>query len=297
MFLSQEKIERIRQIVERGYARLVLEVVGGAALTDTQKQTLIDSGIDISNQPDSLLKLLYFNHLFNMVDGKNHTPQTASELKSQSHQMIADSERQKFVLNHLNQNLTNQINKLKNDTTSRVQTAITNSNLEYSNKIVDQDDSNKFIKEEHVANLKTKLNDIRDQGAKEWKRTSVTELSNAISLGGVDRVLSTNENKSPSEIYVYKLIVQDNKTCSYCKKFFQDNDGTPALYRLSELLGNGTNIGKKQAEWLPVTGPIHINCRETSIIELPKGFKVDFGGQMTYIGREEWETYLQRKLR
>ncbi len=296
MLLSKEKIEKIRQIIERGYARLILEVVGENALTSEQKKYLVESGINI-NQPDSLLKLLYFNHLFNTVDGKNHTPKSAYELKSQVHQMIPDSNRQKFVLEHLNDNFANQINKLKNNLTSKVENVILNSNLEYSNKVVSDDDSDSFVKENDISDLKAKLADISQETSRDWKRISTTELSNSISLGGVDRVLSSNEGKDSNDIYVYKLIVEDNKTCAYCRKFFQDSDGTPALYSLSALMANGTNVGRKQAEWLPTCTPIHPNCRETSIIELPKGFKVDLGGNMVYVGKAEWESYLQRKVR
>ena len=45
----------------------------------------------------------------------------------------------------------------------------------------------------------------------------------------------------------------------------------PKVFRLDELKANGTNVGRKAAEYQPVVGPLHPWCRCT-LERVPFGF-------------------------
>ena len=61
----------------------------------------------------------------------------------------------------------------------------------------------------------------------------------------------------------------------------------PIIFKLSELKANGTNVGRKVADYLPVVGSLHPRCRCTlnkfqdgyvwneskRVFEAPKGYK------------------------
>ena len=52
------------------------------------------------------------------------------------------------------------------------------------------------------------------------------------------QILEENEKEDP---LVYKIPVGDEKTCKICKSLYLNNDGSPKIYRLSELIKNGNN--------------------------------------------------------
>lgn len=97
---------------------------------------------------------------------------------------------------------------------------------------------------------------------KEFHKTFTTELTNFINESTIDqlveRAILTGAPVVDSE--VYKVVVNDNSLCEWCKKFYTEN-GQPKLYKLSELQANGSNYGKPKSEWKPVIGATHVRCR------------------------------------
>jgi hypothetical protein len=125
---------------------------------------------------------------------------------------------------------------------------------------------------------------------KDWDRVVTSELAQATNLGAFDAIVENNRNKAPDEILVYKAGPHDGKTCKHCAKFWFTEDGiTPRVYKLSELMKNGSNFGRKSADWKPTVGITHPNERHF-LLELPKswGFK---SGEIAYIeqGHDEWK--------
>jgi hypothetical protein len=61
--------------------------------------------------------------------------------------------------------------------------------------------------------------------------------------------------------------------CPHCQKAFLTGGvgSIPKLFKLSDLRMNGTNVGRKVAEWKPVIGPLHPWCRCT-LMNVPNGF-------------------------
>jgi hypothetical protein len=64
--------------------------------------------------------------------------------------------------------------------------------------------------------------------------------------------------------------------CKHCiKAYLTAGIGSqPVLFKLSQLRANGSNVGRKSADWLPVLGPHHPWCRCT-IHRLPEGYVWD----------------------
>ena len=59
----------------------------------------------------------------------------------------------------------------------------------------------------------------------------------------------------------------------------EDDGVTPKVFKLSELIGNGTNYGKKQADWVATLGIIHPYCQCTLGIK-PKDTEFDKNGNL-----------------
>lgn len=69
--------------------------------------------------------------------------------------------------------------------------------------------------------------------------------------------------KNGSEAKVYKTVYPG--ACKHCIKHYLTNGigSEPIIYKLSELIANGNNIGKKVDEWLPTIDALHPFCRCT----------------------------------
>jgi hypothetical protein len=82
--------------------------------------------------------------------------------------------------------------------------------------------------------------------------------------------------------------------CKFCKLLYIRPDGvTPRVFKLSDLLANGTNVGRRagrptrsgrsRTEWKATIGAVHPFC-QCELHVLPDGMGFNAKGQMTYVG-------------
>lgn len=298
MVISKETIEKIKKIIEKNYNHLVLSITGKSTLSKEELKQLKDAGFDVSNE-DSLLALVYYNYVLNDLKSPS-APKNISEMKKQQ-QAKPTGDIHSSMEENLNQSLKHYADKLSADAQSSIEGIIRNYNMQFRSKLLADpakaEDVQQLIKESTVGQIKQKLRDAFKDMNRNWERVAVTETANALGLGSVDRVAMMNRDKKPEDIFVFRIPVNDIKLCASCRKFYLDRDQTPAVYRLSTLLGNGTNYGKKVAEWKPVAVATHPNDRESGVIQLRPGWRVGPEGKLEYIGLKDWDAYIKNKLR
>jgi hypothetical protein len=113
-------------------------------------------------------------------------------------------------------------------------------------------------------------------------RTISTETNNAYQEGRASEILRKAGGGDP---LCFKRPRHD--ACDACVAAYLMEDGvTPRVFRLSELIDNGSNIGKSRADRLPVIDSFHPFC-VCELSWLPSGFGFDSKGQMTYVGKEK----------
>ncbi len=134
-----------------------------------------------------------------------------------------------------------------------------------------------------LARIRDAVNALR----REWLRTAHTEVHNAseeakaiaMSAGGRDPM-------------VFKRPHPD--ACAHCRLLYLKPDGvTPRVFRLSALLANGTNVGRRagrptrsgrsRTEWKAVVGAAHPWC-QCPLHVLGDGMKFDRNGKVVYVG-------------
>lgn len=296
MVTSKIALELIRRIVERNYNRLMIAVLGD----DNVSQTVRDEFPNL--QGKSLLELAYYHNYLN-EEGKADSPESFAEMKAQQSQpgALPLGSGHKFSVDFLNSNLQQLMNKQMNEVESSIIGAILDNNNNFKSDalkdITREDHIEDILKDQTLNDLFTKIkNKLDGKATSDWKRIINTEVSNAIGQGSTDRVVVANKNADSNEVYVFRINPEDSKTCRYCRKFYIDTDGSPKLYRLSTLLGNGTNYGKKAEEWQPTTGSTHPNCRDSQVIELRPGYVLLPGGKVTFKGLDSWRDYIHNKL-
>jgi len=297
---SFDTLRKIREVIDKHYKKLTLSVLGSSVFTPKELKDLKDSGVDTSNT-ESLLELIYnHNYLNPPTDPQN--PGSLEDMRNQQSVagVVPRGDAHAYSIQSINENTRQHIEKLKMDVASRIEGIVRQNNDSYKNNALQNldrsDFADKLVKESTLGRVKQQLRDTSKDANRDWQRVALTEMGNAIGAGSVDKLVVKNRDKDLNEVYTFRIIVGDSKTCKMCRRFYQDSDNAPKVYRLSTLLANGSNYGKKQDQWLPVTGSTHPNSRTSQVIELPPGWKVLPGGSLTYIGMEKWRKYILEKL-
>lgn len=117
--------------------------------------------------------------------------------------------------------------------------------------------------------MRDRLGDL----ARNWDRIAETELQAA----HMDAQLYESMVLEGEGARVAKI--PDSGACGACREAYLTDEGEPKVFTVSELLSNGTNAGKKRANWLPVAGPLHPRCR-CDMITVPENMRVDRSGRL-----------------
>lgn len=300
MVVSKETIEKIRKIIEKHHARLTISVLGRSVFSPKELKEMEVAGIDTSNK-DSLLAMCYFHNFINNPL-RNDAPSSVEDMRVQQsqHGIKPAGEAHDYTVDNLNDKAKQLIDKMRAAVTTRIEGFIRDNNDEYKmNALQNLDRSDamdELVKESSIGKIKQKLRDSAKDANRDWERVAITEMSNAIGIGSVDRIVTDNRTADLDDVYVYRITVGDALTCKYCRKFYGEAGSPPKLYRLSTILSNGSNYGLKPDAWKPVAGATHPNERCSQIIELKPGFKLNPGGSVTYIGLAKWADYVYQTL-
>lgn len=134
-----------------------------------------------------------------------------------------------------------------------------------------------------------RLRDAMKELKRDWMRTAHTEMHNAKEEAKAIVLAHNSPDRDPR---VFKRPRPD--ACRFCKMLYLRPDGvTPRVFKLSDLLANGTNVGRKagqpsrsgksRTQWKAVIGAMHPFC-QCELHVLPEGMGFNSSGQMTYVG-------------
>lgn len=301
MVTSKKTLEKVKEIIEKHYNKLTISLLGRSSFPEKEIKQMEAEGIDTSKD-ESFLKMVYYHNFINMPDDKG-APTSVPEMKAQQsvRGLTPEGEAHDFTIENQTDKTKQLLDKLKQDVNSRIQGVIRDNNDKYKMNALQNLDRpdlvDDLVKESSIGKVKQQIRDLSGVANRDFTRIAVTEMSNVIGIASVDRVVSQNTDKNLDDVYVYRIPVNDAKLCKYCRRFYLDTDESPVVYKLSTLLGNGSNYGKKASEYLPVVGATHVNERCSQIIELKPGFMVLPGGNLTYITLEKWNDYLFEKVK
>lgn len=119
--------------------------------------------------------------------------------------------------------------------------------------------------------LASELGHATQEWSRNWNRIARTELQAAHNEGvAIESLRAYGDEARVARI-------PESNACADCKRLFLDDEGQPIIWNTVDLLENGTNIGRKRAEWLPTLYPIHSNCR-CGAMQIPPGMTLNDKG-------------------
>ena len=301
MKLTKKQLQKIVDIIENRYNSLLVALDGKDILGPKQLKELKDAGIDTSNT-DSILEIIYkYNYLNTSLD--KDRPKTLKAIKKQQEttKIPINPKAMALTLDKSRESIKSIVEDKKNKTHRAMLTALNEereANMADNLKsIVNKESIKEAFEAESIDQIKRKLRASSSEANRDWGRVASTESSEIVGAASANKIAEANPDKDWDDIYVYRIIVEDAATCQWCKKFYQDSDGTPKIYKFTTLLANGSNYGKKKAAWLPVFGATHPNTRTSQIIEIRPGWSLKAGGNQEFIGNEAWAKYIKEKMK
>lgn len=114
-----------------------------------------------------------------------------------------------------------------------------------------------------MGRMKSDMGHATGDWARDFQRIVHTESHTAINEGLKDRwyeqelVFAEEDDEPPRRIRVFRVPRPD--ACKHCIRLYTEG-GAPRIFYLDDLEGNGTNIGRKVADWKPVIGATHPWC-------------------------------------
>jgi len=281
MLLTAEQLHEIRQIIEDYHNAFVANVISPEAVKAETLQRLKDKGL-INVQVNSAEDAYVFGQLASMLDDPKIANMTYDQFKTylkanpipltpieQRAVQIAQHQAAQYAVG-----LGNRID------TSAGQTILT-TDIKLQNRMRDtiRDlTAESIAKRQTARQLKSQLGHATKDWARDWDRIAITETHNAMQRGTADHIAK----KHGGGARVAKIPMPD--ACPRCLWLHLGPDRAPRIFKLSQLEKNGTNVGRKAADWLPVVGVVHTHC-QCQLIHIPKGWGFNDEGQLTPNGR------------
>ena len=124
---------------------------------------------------------------------------------------------------------------------------------------------------------------------RDWLRVAATEMHSARMNGTADAILQEEGSYAgfPDAPEDKRVIVRPTKgACNECRRDYLDRNGNPIIWKLTELMANGTNIGVPKAQRKPVVPPHHPWCL-CEMDYIPPGFGFNEDGDLTLLDPEK----------
>lgn len=279
MLVRLDILKQIEEIIEKAYTDFTYRLLGEDFLTDAQKTQVEALGLIIGRRP--LVELLYI--LARHIQAPNYKKdkglnQLLDEIsRTQVLSTIRDTDN--YTLEHAKASIYESIQLSKNELKKQVNAEILKVNNQFKSRKVLTQVENPIENEAKVEKEKNKLLTGLTYAAvgvaayKLFRKDFTSAMTQLVNETAVDqftnRMLNTisssenNQEENPSDPLVYKQVVPDNRLSPECRQLHTNPDWSPRLYRLSELVANGTNVGRPKSAWKAVIGPTHPNCRCT----------------------------------
>jgi hypothetical protein len=274
MIFTPDQIDELGQIIERYNLLFVAEHVSPEVLTKRDRATLKSFGIDLDKVGKKrLIEEAYkFGILSNILASDKVKGMDYKEFKKYltEGRFVPLNEEERNALKALEYYTYSDIKGLGNRWIDRLKTFLIDKDKkqrEIYEKIIKDEVAKGIQDRKTIAEIARELGKRTGDWARDFGRIADFVMHTAFDEGRA--AAFARDEQDP---LVYKDVYPG--ACKHCIELYTTGGlGTaPIVFRLSELRANGTNVGKKVDEWLPVIGPVHPWCRCT-LNKVPKGMK------------------------
>ena len=269
MILSPQQIQELLDILAQQQIMFVGNNLGSDVLTEHDKRVLRNVGIDVASLPKQGMidDAFHWGMLSDAIGHQNAKNMTYGEFKKfvQSKQWIPLTTREKFMKDLYKQRAYSDSMNLLDRMQKDMKNAIYASS---QNTIGDPKEFEKLLRKEGAKSIvdrksvKQLSSELRSK-SKDWSR-DMDRIADYVSHTAFDMGRAMNIVKNYGEdARVYKTVYPGG--CKHCIRLYltKGMGSTPKVFKVSELIANGSNIGRKAKDWKAVIGATHPWCRCT----------------------------------
>lgn len=266
MNLSPNQINELLEVIDFNTIIFGAFYLGSSILSDEDKELLRKYGVDLDklqehsyNYPETAFKFGILTQALKKEDINQIKYEDFKKfIKEGKYLPLTDKE--KYTLDILQKKTFSHIKDLSSKIKSQTKVELFNQTANHRKQY------EKLIKEEliegvtgrkSIAQIVSNLGHKTQDWQRNFGRIVETEMHTIFEEGRAAQI----ERENGKDALVYKDVFLG--ACKHCIKHYLTKGITsPAkIFKLSDLIANGTNIGKKVDEWLPVVGAMHPFCR------------------------------------
>jgi len=297
MLITPEQLAEIKAIVEKHHAAFIANAISPEALSKEVLQQLQEKGL-VDVQVEGIKDAYLYGQVLGILESTQAAKMSHADFKAYLQKNpipLTPAEHQAVQL------AITQAGMYAQGLGARVATSVLGSVMAEDAKLRARTEATirdatamNIARRKSVRQLRSDLAHRTGDWSRDWSRIAITEKQNAMQRGTADYYRTTYGE----DTLVAKRTMPD--ACPHCQRLHDGADGQPKIFRLSDLEANGTNVGRKVQDWLPVVGPIHPHC-QCQLIRVPAGWGFNEEGQMVPGGKlgelQHMEKSSRRELR
>ena len=262
---TQQKIQEILRIIDFNHTLFIGQNVGADILTKEDVKLLKAFGIDLKDLKTPFTPYeqdFYFGRLAAALGDKNAATLGYNDFKQylRRGQYIPLNTREKASLNFAKQRTYSHLKNLDSKVAQSVNGIILNEGQSYRDLFeatVKGSVERAVLERDNVNSVVSEIGHRTGDWAKDLGRIADTELQYVLQEGRSAGI----EKLGGKEALVYKSVYP--AACRFCIRFYTTGGigSKPVVFKLDVLRANGTNIGRKQKDWVATLGPVHPWCR------------------------------------
>jgi hypothetical protein len=275
MVFTLAQINDIIGIMKKHRLVFIAEQLGLNYLSQADKDILTAAGFDLTKYTNSQ-GIIDHAYLFGLLSealgdkrakGMNYN-QFLKFLKSGNFVPLTQDE--EFALEQLKNRAYTDLNSLGNRIATGTSNTIIKANQTQQNKLraIVKDKAIKAVEyRQTAAQLASELGHATDDWERDWLRIAYYLTHEAYNTGRAKSIFK--EHGDEAEVWFAVL----DGACKHCRELYltdpDDPDSEPIVFKLKDLIANGSNIGRKAADYKATIAPIHPYCRCLLYKKLP----------------------------
>ncbi len=268
MLISNDELSELFDIIDYFHILFIADTIGVDTLTSADRRLLISKGIDIADfeTADDYMAYAYkFGILASALKGSKKIKDLKfADLKKfiSSGKFIPLTPSEQFALDYIKQQAYNDIrglgNRIKHDT-GQIFIEASRTRRTRTERTIRKEGAKAIKDRKTVTELSSELGHKTKDWSRDFDRIADYIMHDAYEHGIASQLLKEHGENVEVFFSVYK------GACNHCIELYLTGEvgSEPKIFKLKDVLANGSNIGRKAVDWKATVSPIHPWCRCT----------------------------------